>query len=496
MGTESLRRGTSTERGSHCWRRNGLVLLVAVAVLASCGGDAGDGEASSPDQAVAVAEGGTGDAGAASESSLSYGSVFRVAFDVTDRFGGPGGYAATATALDRGYTLRQLVDSHADLDRDGWIVVDGEERAPDGSPQKLLGPAPEADESESDGEGDPMLQTPSLKQQTEREEYVEFVGETLGEMWVRIEGRAKWGVSGEEVDRFVDDAIERSRIDAEFDALFAAEPDEMDQLHESEVLPTAFTLMLVGQGYSLEDALEAALLGSFEVRGRCLLIPGAARATALRMDGCELVDIDDSAAGDEPDESADTAAQGADEQIQSPGGLVDSGKTTWNGDMTPKPDSLASVTVGDNTVTREYPVTYPEGFAEITRLPGTDDFTISIDVTVDSAKDYALSGKALEELLAAGTIDGFHPNFCETSTNTTFNGVGTFDGDTSADRYFIVFRGEQQTIEVRNCELEALDPYENVRESEVWVEVSADGLRVDFSPYEVVFDGPAALLAG
>lgn len=480
-----------------------LLLMAAMVMLASCGGDsAEDGASPVSEQIAGSAEAGTaGEGGSGSVSSVSYGSVFRVAFDVTDRFGGVDGYAAVVTALDRGYTLDQVLSGSADLGRDGWIAIGGEQIPPQGSPRRLLGPVPEVDEG-LDGEGEPMRrQSSSLKQDDERQdrdEYVGFIGDTLDEIHARTLGRVRYDMSGEEVDRMVDDILERSRIDAEFDALFADDPDEMDELEdleESEVWATTLTLLLVGQGYSLEDALQAGLLGTFEARGPCLLIPGASRQTALRMAGCEEVELEDAPSDDEPGDSAPEETEA--EDVESPAsGLVDSGKTVWSGEMTPRPDARTSVTVGDVTVTREYPVTYPEGFVEITRMPGTDDFTISIDTTVESATDYALSGDALEALLAADVIDSFYPNFCETSTNSTFEGTGTFEGDTSRSSYFIVFRGRQQRIEVRACELEDLDPYEDVGEGEYWVEVTADGLSLSYGSYEVLLPGPAAPLAG
>lgn len=472
-------------------RLAGALVVAAALIVSSCSGGSDEGDASASGQA-ALGQAAAGDVASDNATSVATASLLSVAFDVTDRFGGVGGYAATVAALDRGYTLRQIVDAHRDLDRGGHVVADGEQIPPAGPPQKLLGPAPADDGVKAEGEGDPTRRQ-SSSEDGEREEYVEFVGQTLGEMWVRIEGRVKWDLPPEQVDRMVDDMVERSRIDAQFDALFADDPDdfaELEALDESEAWATALTLLLVGQGYSLEDALEAGLLGTFEARGPCPVIPGASPETSLRLDWCRDPELD------APTTAAESVGTPV-EQVPPPSsGLVDSGLTEWSGEMTPKPGSLTSVTVGDSTVTRDYPVTYPEGFAEVTRLSGTDDFTISIDVTVASAKDYALSGEALQELLDADVIDSFYPNFCETSTNTTFNGVGTFEGNTAASSYFIVFRGEQQRIEVRDCELEDLDPYEDVRESEVWVEVTADGLRVDFSPYEVVFAGPVAPLGG
>lgn len=178
------------------------------------------------------------------------------------------------------------------------------------------------------------------------------------------------------------------------------------------------------------------------------------------------------------------------------GAIVDSGTTSWSGVMDPKPNAITSVSVGDATSQEELPVTYPAGFVEIERVPGTDEFSIEVDVVIESAKDYALSSEALQELLDADVIDGFEPNICLTTNNHTFTGDGTFEGDTSRSSYFIVFRGEDRWVENRDCRLEDLEPYRDVRPSEVWVEVTAEGLRVGYQSYEVVLPGPAAPLAG
>jgi len=163
-------------------------------------------------------------------------------------------------------------------------------------------------------------------------------------------------------------------------------------------------------------------------------------------------------------------------------------QTVWEGPMEPEPDARTSVTIGDNSVTRDYPVTYPGAFVKITRSPGSDDFTIEVDVTINSAKDYALSTEALTALLAADVIDSFYPNFCETSNNHTFNGVGTWEADNAQ---WIVFEGQERHIETRACELEDLDPYEfDKRDSSLWVQATDLGLYVNYRGHQVTLAGP------
>ena len=127
-----------------------------------------------------------------------------------------------------------------------------------------------------------------------------FVGENLDEVWARIQGRMSWDLPGEKVDEIIDAAIEDRQLDAEFDALFADDPDELgfldelESLGESEAFAASLTLGLVGNDYSVEDALSAALLGTFETLEGCFIVPGAFPVTANRLARCRaVVPVDD-----------------------------------------------------------------------------------------------------------------------------------------------------------------------------------------------------------
>ncbi len=376
-------------------------LVCALLGVSACGGDgSADGSAAledsatSPEVETSEQDRTSGDAENLDPvaTKITVGSVVSTAFGVTDRLGGEGAFAAIVIALDRGYSLPQVLDASEGLDAEAWITVDGTRVQPNRSPLGLVGPAPSVDE-ETLGAGQPLgFRRAQPQRSSEQDEYVAFVGETLGEMWARIQLRARWDLPGEKVDEIVDGVLERQRIDAEFDALFAEDPDELESLAESEAFAVALTMLLVGQGYSLEDALVAALSGTFDADGVCLFIPGAVPATVLRMEGC-------------PPAVNETAATTGDTTEDEPVGLCD-------GDFAPPYSGVPIEGIGTMDVIEilgelDTPYYYTEvgGFLDIA-ADGT--FTLIADtvrygdVTIRGEPEHAVQVRSFD---LSGSID-------------------------------------------------------------------------------------------
>ncbi len=288
-------------------RRTIRTALVAVcAVLASsCGGS---GDLSTPAGGDTILE------------TVAVSAIYDAASGLTERMGGKPAFIAAVLSLDRGYSIVQLVEGASELTPDGWIGDENRQLDPDGAPLGIVGPAPTEEALRA------LLRVAAIgvhvAAPSEGDQYVAFLAETLAEIWIRVEGRTKWGLPGEEVDQIVDgvlaESAENRRIEAEFDALFA--PDPADDLTLTEERAVIVTMALVGQGYSLEQALQAIVLGDVNQWGHCLLIPGAEPVTPIRTHGCEAL-VDDFA-GIEP------ASLGSDEPA------VDDGPTTWVADLT------------------------------------------------------------------------------------------------------------------------------------------------------------------
>lgn len=322
----------------------GVVLAVVTAVVAASCGDASNDASSTAESIVAstleseepnpvdTSARDADDETAGEDPLVSIESILAVAFAITDRLGGEPGFVAVVAALDRGYTLDQLLSASRDLGPDGWIAADDDGRLePADSPLGLLGPAPVVEE-ESLGLSQPAGFRSAAAQQSDEEQYVAFVGETLEEIWARVEGRVKWGLPGEQVDQIVDDVLARRQIDLEFDALFEKTEQGEDPVDDNSAVPVALTLALVSQGYPTDEAIAAALLGTWEGRDHCVVIPGVEPTTALRIQAC-------TAAFDATSDTAPTAqdpapalesADGAWIGTGSASSATDSRSTTWS----------------------------------------------------------------------------------------------------------------------------------------------------------------------
>ncbi len=243
-------------------------------------------------------------------------SVYDAAFGLAERLGGEAAFIAAVLSLDRGYSIVQLVDGASELTADGWIGDEGRRTDPDGAPLGLVGPTPTEEALGA------LLVVATIGVHLAApsdDQYVADLGETLGEAWVRMEGRIKWGLSGQEADRIVDEVLAESaanrRVAAELDALFAP-----GNLAPAESQAVVITMALVGQGYSLEQALQAVVLGDVAQYAHCVFIPDAEPVTSIRTEGCE--GLFDDTAGIDPE------LLGADEPVG------DDGPTTWIADLT------------------------------------------------------------------------------------------------------------------------------------------------------------------
>ncbi len=220
------------------------------------------------------------------------------------------------------------------------------------------------------------------------------------------------------------------------------------------------------------------------------LRPAIASCADASSDADDRSESDASGAASSPSPSPTVATE-----VPVRAGLVDSGRTTWLDTIGPIPDAPQTVTLVDPPdEVRVFPYVLGDALVEITRTSGTNDFAITIEATRESAKKYALSSEALQALLDADVIDTFEPNYCRTLTNVTFVGTGTFQDTTPNDRYVIIFEGVHDSVELRECELEDLEPFESSRESSLWVDVTDAGLELHFNEYKGTLPGAAVPL--
>jgi hypothetical protein len=318
---------------------------------------------------------------------------------LVDRHGPDEAFARVVVSIDLGYSLDQVLAA-ADIDAAGSIA--GVE--PAGAPLGLVvaepaGFAPAAATREAKRRG----------------------WDSLDLLLSDVHGRA--------AALAADDLVAEWR--AEQAALEAAEVERARQeaIEFESIRMTAYVMMLLGRGYTLEQAVEGLYFGELENDDGlgCVRLPSVPAGTPIGSVDCEPIEgAIDTTASSTPDTS---------EPVETSAPSVDAGepeRTEWAG----------SVEYADDTV----PFEFIDSSVTITRTPGTDDFAISA-------------------FLEYRTL----PADCSFDWRKTYEGTGVLAGDR------IVFDGTATVVNSSTC----ADPrlVDSTTQERAFVDVTPSGLQ-------------------
>lgn len=304
------------------WRRCVLAAAMSVVVV-SCGGSSGQ------DSNPTRTDGASGLQGSAGDDLVVFGdpAIVDVATAVFAAHGAVDGFAVAVVALDRGYSMAQIIEQPT-IDATGSIPG----LAPAGPPLGSIegsGIGPQGLRSTSTTEPPPRPRdriaflwdvtlgevyadtTTKLENQAALavNEFEDAVAEQIGEDWKQLTSAERSERISEEQDRAV--AEEQARLKAEESA------KQLEQ--EEQDLLTAIVFTYLSRGYSLEQTLEGLFFGDFIVGHVGQICVGLSEPPAgppiegLAINNCTVAfsDETDANALDDEDEVAPTSPQDA-----------------------------------------------------------------------------------------------------------------------------------------------------------------------------------------